>query len=456
MICAHFLVRTIYLPRFLGFTLAVVLTVLLRGQHLVEDPAVLLFLCLLLIYPHAMFEFSRRYCNSDQGARLSMLADSVLVGLLLVVNQFYLYAIVAYVSFLTLSIAVIAGPALVLGNLFVMASVAVICGWATAWVNDASKQAEAAFALALLVYPGFVAWQVFRVTKSLGIARRRERVGRQTFQITTERLRRYISPQLFKTLLDTSADRVTSRRRLTVCFTDLTGFTSLMDSFSEDVITRVLNEYLNAMAEIAIHHGGTVDKFMGDGVMIFFGDPDSRGHQQDATACVRMALQMRGRLASMSRGWRDSGIANELKMRIGIHSGYCAVGNFGSEHRMDYTAVGGTVNIASRLEGYAEPNAILLSKTTAMLVGDAIDIEPLELAQLKGILRPIDIYRVVGERRGPRFKDLKEEVPGLSIEMTSSEVDLAAARALLEHCLCLLIQQEEVKQDNEPVVRLLR
>jgi adenylate cyclase len=145
-----------------------------------------------------------------------------------------------------------------------------------------------------------------------------------------------------------------------------------------------------------------------------------------------------------------------LKMRIGIHSGYCAVGNFGSEHRMDYTAVGGTVNIASRLEGYAEPNAILLSKTTAMLVGDAIDIEPLELAQLKGILRPIDIYRVVGERRGPRFKDLKEEVPGLSIEMTSSEVDLAAARALLEHCLCLLIQQEEVKQDNEPVVRLLR
>lgn len=453
----HFLVRTIYLPRFLGFALAVMLTIFLRGESLKSDALVVGLLLVLLAYPHLMYLISLRVFNSEAGARFSMLFDSVLVGLLIAANHFYLYATVAYVSFLMVSVAVIAGPVLVLANLMLTGTVALVCWWLyPSLLLEAPRQVEIGFAVALLVYPGFVAWQVFTVTRALGIARRHERQDKRILQTTTERLKRYISPQLFKTLLDASGERVTRRRKLTVCFTDLTGFTALMDSLPEDTITQVLNEYLNAMAEIAIGHGGTVDKFMGDGLMIFFGDPETRGPREDALACVRMAMSMRGRLASMSREWRQAGIANQLKVRVGIHTGYCAVGNFGSEHRMDYTAVGGTVNIASRLEGCASANDILMSESTALLIKDSINFEQLEKAQLKGIRRPVEIFRVLGERRGPYLENLKEQVPGLSVEVLPAELDIVAAKALLHHCLSMVEQQQKGQPGPKGIIRLLR
>ena len=454
----HFLVRTIYLPRCLGFTLAAVLTVLLRGEALLQDPPSVLLVALLLIYPHGMYWLSMRSFNSDRGARLSMLVDSILVGLLIILNHFFLYAAVTYTSFLLISVAVIAGPLLSVMSLFTVLSVAGLGFWAgLPVVKEASVLVEAGFALALIIYPCSVARQVFAVTRTLGVARRHEKFGRQSLQATTEHLKRYISPQLFKALSTSLPDAaVTSRRRLTVCFTDLTGFTALMDSLPEDRITEVLNEYLNAMAEIAIRHGGTVDKFMGDGLMVFFGDPESRGAEKDALACVRMALEMRRRLSSMSRCWREAGIANQLKVRVGIHSGYCAVGNFGSEHRMDYTAVGGTVNIASRLEGCAPANGILISASTEILIRAAIEVEPVEQQQLKGIRRPVDTFRVIGERQGVYLAELSEQVPGLNIELQPAELDVTAAHELLQHCLALVEQQRDLQPGQQGVVRLLR
>src|SRR5687767_16007468 len=105
---------------------------------------------------------------------------------------------------------------------------------------------------------------------------------------------------------------------------------------SED-LTQLLNHYLTEMSKIALQYGATIDKYVGDAIVMFFGDPESRGVREDALACVRMALAMQARIAELSPGWSDMGIEMPLSCRIGIHTGYCTVGNFGSEDRMDYT-----------------------------------------------------------------------------------------------------------------------
>ena len=115
-------------------------------------------------------------------------------------------------------------------------------------------------------------------------------------------------------------------------------------------LTQLINHYLTEMAQIALTYGATADKYVGDAIMIFFGDPQTRGVKEDARACVEMAIAMQRRMDELGAIWRDAGIEHPLRCRIGIHTGYCTVGNFGSEDRMDYTIIGGPVNLASRLE----------------------------------------------------------------------------------------------------------
>ena len=126
------------------------------------------------------------------------------------------------------------------------------------------------------------------------------------------------------------------------------------------------------MSKIALEHGATIDKYIGDAFLAFFGDPETRGVRQDAIACVEMAIAMQRRMTELQSEWRDAGLERPFHLRIGINTGYCTVGNFGSEDRMDYTIIGGEVNLASRLQSHAEPGGILLSHETYSLVKDAV------------------------------------------------------------------------------------
>src|SRR6185295_102882 len=159
--------------------------------------------------------------------------------------------------------------------------------------------------------------------------------------------------------------KIASRRKeLTVFFSDIAGFTETTDRLESEDLTRLLNHYLTEMSQIALSYGATVDKYVGDAIVIFFGDPETRGVKEDALACVKMAIAMRQKMAELQDTWRDSGIANPLRCRIGINTGFCTVGNFGSEDRMDYTIIGSGVNLASRLESASAPGEILLSYET--------------------------------------------------------------------------------------------
>ena len=180
-----------------------------------------------------------------------------------------------------------------------------------------------------------------------------------------------------------------SRKKLTVFFSDIAGFTETADRLESEELSQLLNQYLTEMSRIALDYGATIDKYVGDAILAFFGDPETRGVKEDAAACVRMAIAMRHRMGDLGDSWRRSGMERPLQVRTGIHTGYCTVGNFGSEDRMDYTIIGGTVNTASRLESATSPGDILISYETFALIRDQIHCEEQGEVEVKGIAYPV-------------------------------------------------------------------
>ena len=218
----------------------------------------------------------------------------------------------------------------------------------------------------------------------------------EELEVVSSKLSKYLAPQVHSLIFSGGAavDVAAKRKKLTVFFSDIVGFTTLVDALESEELTNLLNEYLTEMSAIAIEHGGTVDKFIGDAVMAFFGDPVSRGTEEDAKACVAMAKAMQARLSELSRRWRDKGLDERFELRIGIATGFCTVGNFGSEDRLDYTAVGHAVNVASRLQTQAEKGGILLDNETYHLVKQ--EVGPAEEVHLsvKGIAKPVRAFSI--------------------------------------------------------------
>lgn len=150
------------------------------------------------------------------------------------------------------------------------------------------------------------------------------------------------------------------------------------------------------MSNIALRHGATIDKYVGDAILIFFGDPETRGVTEDALACVRMAIEMQARMKELQGVWQEAGISKPLKCRMGIHTDYCTVGNFGSDNRLDYTIIGRGVNTASRLESLATPGSILISFETYSQVKHQIKCAENGEVTVKGIAYPVTTYEVLG------------------------------------------------------------
>jgi class 3 adenylate cyclase len=243
------------------------------------------------------------------------------------------------------------------------------------------------------IVKGFELGAVDYVTKPFNSAELLSRVSthlelkaaREKLEELADQLSKYLSPQVYASIFagETAAKIESYRKPLTVCFADIVGFTPKSEQMDLQTLTEWLNSYLNAMAGITLRYGGTLDKFIGDSVMVFFGDPKSNGVEADAIQCVRMAM-------AMQRRAKELGIA----IRIGICSGECTVGNFGSDNRMEYTIVGRVVNVASRLEKSAEPGRVLIGNTTYELVKEAVDCESRGEIHLKGIEKDLMTYWV--------------------------------------------------------------
>jgi adenylate cyclase len=236
------------------------------------------------------------------------------------------------------------------------------------------------------------------------LKRREEELAAKSTQLEqlSNQLAKYLSPQLYESIFQGRQEVkiAATRKKLTVFFSDLADFTETADRLESEELTQLLNHYLNEMSQIALEHGATIDKYIGDAILLFFGDPQTRGVQADARACVRMAIAMRERMRELGHLWRAAGIARPLRCRMGIHTDFCTVGNFGSEARLDYTIIGRGVNTASRLESLAEPGQILISYETYAHVAEEIECQARGDVEVKGLAYPVSTFQVISPRAG--------------------------------------------------------
>jgi class 3 adenylate cyclase len=242
-------------------------------------------------------------------------------------------------------------------------------------------------------------------------------IEKQKFEGIARQLSRYLPRQIYDSIFsgNQSIEIKTQRKLLTVFFSDIQGFTHISSVIQPEVLTHYINAYFTEMSDIAAKYGGTIDKYIGDAMMVFFGDPDSRGPEEDALACVRMAYEMQQRLSELHIQWQREGLQHPFITRIGINTGYCNVGNFGSHSRMAYTILGGEVNLAARIESKCEPGGVLISHETYARVKDFVEVSERDLLELKGIAEPVKTYAIVkvSDTNRSHKSDLRLDLKGL-------------------------------------------
>ena len=264
-------------------------------------------------------------------------------------------------------------------------------------------------------------------------------------EVLSNKLSKYLSPQLYNSIFtgEQEVELASQRKKLTVFFADIADFTETTEKMESEDLTALLNQFLTEMSKVALAYGATIDKYDGDRIMAFFGDPGTRGLKEDALVCVKMALAMQQRMHELGDIWLSMGIEEPLRCRMGIHTGYCTVGNFGSEDRMDYTIVGSTVNLASRLEHEAPVGGILISNETHALVKDEIHCEPRGRVRVKGLAYPIAVHEAMG---------LLESADGQSQPLSA---DLLHLKLQLDHRLMTADEQLKARQVLEDALARL-
>ena len=238
---------------------------------------------------------------------------------------------------------------------------------------------------------------------------------RKQSELLAIQLGKFIPPQMHKAMMqgDFNTDVATRRKKLTIFFSDIKNFTDTSEKLQPEDLTKYLNEYFSEMTKIALDHGATIDKYIGDAVMLFFGDPTSKGEKDDARACVEMSLKMQEKMIELNKKWKNEGFLNPFQIRIGINTGFCNVGNFGSEQRLTYTIIGGEVNIAARLETAGDAGKILMSYETYSHAKDMIDAKELDSIKMKGITREVKVYEVIGRKKSKitEIKKIETKTP---------------------------------------------
>ena len=219
---------------------------------------------------------------------------------------------------------------------------------------------------------------------------------------------KFVSQDVVEELL-ANPDSITlggSKKELTVFFSDVRGFTTISEKLGPEELVQLLNEYLSEMTELIIDYRGTIDKYMGDAIMAFWGAP-ARNDDHAYYACVAAMAQVQA-LMKLQEMWSDRNIP-VLDIGIGINTGPAVVGNMGSSRRMDYTLMGDTVNLGSRLEGITKTYGVrtCISEFTYERVKDRVYARELDLVRVKGKLEPVRIYELMGLVNSNDLEDLK-------------------------------------------------
>lgn len=407
---------------------AIVFTVIAAEQGLTTaNGGVIIYA---LLYPHLIRLLSGPQVRHLTGElRLGLLAiDALHAGVFIALCHFSMVPSMVFVMLICFASIIIGGPL----YLFAASLLACAGGMLCAAILNPEPQLISSPLLTFVslasggTFTVIIAAFVYRQGRRLEHAQQLINVEQNKTTELASNLAKYLSPQVWESIFSGN-QRVTletRRKKLTVFFSDICGFTELAEEMEAEALTDLLNNYLNEMSRIALQYGGTIDKFIGDSVMIFFGDPVSRGAKQDAEAAVSMAIAMRNHMKVLRQQWRAQGITRPLEIRMGLSTGYCTVGNFGADMRMDYTIIGREVNLASRLESAAEAGEILIAHETWSLIKDLIMCRDKGRIDVRGFSRPVQIYQVVGLRRdlgaAPTF--IEHELPGFSMYLDTTGI----------------------------------
>lgn len=244
-------------------------------------------------------------------------------------------------------------------------------------------------------------------------------------KIRAYKLSRYLPPTVWKAINQGKDETLQAeRKKLSIFFSDIKDFSELAEEIEAEALNELLNHYLTEMSKIVTQHGGTIDKFMGDAIMVLFGDSNSQGVKADCLRCVSMAIAMKKKMRSLQLEWFNQGIKKPLQIRMGINTGYCTVGTFGTSSHLDYTVLGTEVNLASRLESAAEPDEILISQETWSLTKDVIMCRDKGEIQVKGFAQPVKVYQVADFRKdlGKNQSHFEDRLEGFSMYLDLEKV----------------------------------
>jgi adenylate cyclase len=398
----------------------------------VYNPKIIALIPLVMLLSYGQTLLHHRLANRipSQATAITILLDGLITGFGIASIQ---YALVPMLVF----IAMLNATALSFGNLFLWIFAGFFCLFGSllggmlfgleAGVFDNTPTAVNVVALiGAAFYFGLTAFRSREQSRALINAQSQIREQQDdSFQLS-RKLARYLPPQVLESIFKGKRDAKlqTQRKKLTIFFSDIKDFTEASDEMPPDLLTEMLNTYFEHMCRIAIRYGGTVDKFIGDAILIFYGDPVSRGPKEDATACVSMAVEMRREMQILRQKWQSQNIDKPLHIRMGITTGYCHVGNFGSETRMSYTIIGRDANLAARLQSVASPDEILISNETYLLVRESIMCREKGAVSLRGIAKPIQVWEVVDFHVDINSKSswVEHELDGFVMHMDTNKV----------------------------------
>lgn len=389
----------------------------------------MLMVALLLAYPllaqSIAYTLERKGRRQQEAHRILVQVDAVLIGLTIAALHFSLIPSLALLIIVHANAVSSGGIRPWLLNIL-LTGTGCLVGWfifdgQVMTPEDTPVLMNLLSMVGLGIYVGGSSLYVLNQTRNVRLAQ--AYLARQQKQAVdlSRKLAKYLPPQIWGQLFSGKRDAKleTRRKRLTVFFSDIKGFSNISEDLPLDQLTRLLNSYLNEMTRIALRYGGTIDKFIGDAVMVFFGDPVSKGSKEDAFNCVAMAVDMQRQMKLLRQRWEREGITQKLEIRIGINSGYVTVGNFGADSRMDYTILGTDVNLASRLESQARPGRILISDATWELVKDRVICRNMGEVEVKGFNRPIPVYEVqeLKESAADRDKFVSVRTEGFALHL---------------------------------------
>ena len=209
-------------------------------------------------------------------------------------------------------------------------------------------------------------------------------------------LQRYLSPNIVDEMVVNNTESFAlggQKKRVSILFCDIRGFTTLTEKEPVETIVSLLNEYFSAMSDVIFNNHGTLDKFIGDAIMAIYGAPLEL--KDNAYKCVKTAVEMRLRLDKLNDKWKSEK-KPQIQVGYGINTGEAIVGNIGSERRMEYTAIGDMVNVAARIEGETEGSQIFITEDTFQELGNRVNVKKLKPVQLKGKSSKVQIYEVTG------------------------------------------------------------